>query len=54
MLGRLLRGGSMEDAASDLSDTLPTEDLGSSREATARIVATLRSASLLRAIIQEV
>ena len=54
VLGRLLRGGSMEDAASDLCDTLSTEDLGSSREATARIVATLRNASLLRAIIQEV
>ena len=54
VLGRLLRGGSMEDAASDLCDTLPTEDLGSSREATAWIVATLRNASFLRAIIREV
>ena len=53
VLRRLLRGGSVADAASDLCAALPTEDPASVGGLTERIVASFRDASLLRAMFRE-
>jgi hypothetical protein len=54
VLRRLLRGGSVADAASDLCKACSTEDPGSVRDLAARNVASLRDTSLLRAMFPEV